>query len=304
MPRTHRRLTGVAAAALITTVVVSCSPGPGKYVPGECGRTRALRTDIVALTDAGQLACVDSSKPGEAKVIANVTGLVNETLVGIDYRSPFKDPTTGASNDVPVEGTLYGLGSAGGVYSIDASTAVATKKAQLSVALSGVAFGIDFNPTVDRLRIVSDTGQNLRANVDTGATTVDGPLNYGGTAALGVAAIGYTNVDSDPATATTLYDIDPTVDQLVTQNPPNNGTLVQFGAPLGVDAIGPTGFDLYSSVKGIGSGVLTTTDVTGFASVSTAAGRSLYRVTPFSGRLVSLGTLPLPVRDIAVPLAQ
>ena len=26
----------------------------------------------------------------------------------------------------------------------------------------GTAFGFDFNPTVDRIRVVSDTGQNLR----------------------------------------------------------------------------------------------------------------------------------------------
>ena len=47
-------------------------------------------------------------------------------------------------------------------------------------ALSGTAFGFDFNPTVDRIRVVSDTGQNLRLNPDTGAVAaVDGALNQG-----------------------------------------------------------------------------------------------------------------------------
>ena len=40
------------------------------------------------------------------------------------------------------------------------------------------------------------------------------------------------------------------------------------------------------------------------ASVTTSAGRTLYKVTPFTGRLTSLGALTLPVRDIAIPLAQ
>jgi hypothetical protein len=304
MPRTPQRLAGVTATALAAIVLASCSPGPGKFIPGECGRNRVVRTDIVALTDTGQLACIEGADTDATKVIGTLTGLEsNETLVGIDYRSPFKD-AGGVSNNVPVEGTLYGLGNLGGLYSINPSTAVATKKAQISVALAGTAFGIDFNPTVDRLRVVSNTGQNLRVNVDTGAALVDGGLVSGGTTATGVAAVAYTNVDSDPATATTLFDIDVNSDQLLVQNPPNDGVLVGIGAPLGIDATGPVGFDLYSSVKDIGGGVLTTTDLAGYATVATAAGRSLYQVTPFSGRLVNLGALGLPVRDIAIPLAQ
>lgn len=304
MPRTPQRLAGVTATALAAIVLASCSPGPGKFIPGECGRNRVVRTDIVALTDTGQLACIEGADTDATKVIGTLTGLEsNETLVGIDYRSPFKD-AGGVSNNVPVEGTLYGLGNLGGLYSINPSTAVATKKAQISVALAGTAFGIDFNPTVDRLRVVSNTGQNLRVNVDTGAALVDGGLVSGGTTATGVAAVAYTNVDSDPATATTLFDIDVNSDQLLVQNPPNDGVLVGIGAPLGIDATGPVGFDLYSSVKDIGGGVITTTDLAGYATVATAAGRSLYQVTPFSGRLVNLGALGLPVRDIAIPLAQ
>ena len=169
MPRTPQRLAGVTATALAAIVLASCSPGPGKFIPGECGRNRVVRTDIVALTDTGQLACIEGADTDATKVIGTLTGLeANETLVGIDYRSPFKD-AGGVSNNVPVEGTLYGLGNLGGLYSINPSTAVATKKAQISVALAGTAFGIDFNPTVDRLRVVSNTGQNLRVNVDTGA---------------------------------------------------------------------------------------------------------------------------------------
>ena len=59
---------------------------------------------------------------------------------------------------------LYGVGNGGGVYSIDPATAQASFVSQLSVALDGTSFGVDFNPAAGRLRIVSDAGQNLRHN--------------------------------------------------------------------------------------------------------------------------------------------
>lgn len=45
------------------------------------------------------------------------------------------------------------------------------------------------------------------------------------------------------ATTTVLYGIDATRDVLVTQNPPNNGTLNTVGS-LGVNASGIAGFDI------------------------------------------------------------
>ena len=42
--------------------------------------------------------------------------------------------------------------------------------------LDGTEFGVDFNPQVDRLRVVSNSGQNLRLHPDTGAVAaVDKP---------------------------------------------------------------------------------------------------------------------------------
>ena len=54
-----------------------------------------------------------------------------------------------------------------------------------------------------------------------GSTFTDGSLS-----STGVTAVAYTNNDNDPATPTTLVDIDTDDDLLVDQNPPNNGTLV------------------------------------------------------------------------------
>ena len=154
----------------------------------------------------------------------------------------------------------------------------------------GPSFGVDFNPTVDRLRIVSDTGQNLRVNVDDGTTNVDGTLNIPGTTpvnpALGVTAVAYTNNDADPNTATTLFDIDTTNDNTVIQAPANAGSLSPTGK-LGVDAASPVGFDIYSSL-----GYGTTTGLRALATFAAPGGpTTLYRRRPAQragrpGRLV------------------
>ncbi len=112
------------------------------------------------------------------------------------------------------------------------------------------AFGFDFNPVVDRIRIVSNTGQNLRVHPETGVVIVDGRLAYAsGDANFGVpptvAGAAYTNPDRDIATGTTLYDIDVDLHVLATQNPANSGTLQTVGA-LGVRTNDLLGFDIAS----------------------------------------------------------
>jgi hypothetical protein len=298
---------GVAATALLGW----CAPpdgggGPVDPEPVTCGRS-GDSLEGIGLTSDGMLVCFDGDSPADEWMLGSITGLEGETIVGIDHRVPFTDAATGVSNGVPEGGWLYGLGSNGGLYTLDVEgtdgqTVVATKKAQLDQALSGTAFGIDFNPTVDRLRIVSDTGQNLRANVDTGVTVVDGALNTAGAPTAGVVAAAYTNNDTDPATGTTLYDIDSALDQLVLQSPPNAGGLAPIGA-LGVDTGSAVGFDLYSEVS-VNSGVSTTTDLVGWASLDVAGSKGLYSITPFSGRAQLVGNFDVDVVDLSIPLQQ
>ena len=111
-----------------------------------------------------------------------------------------------------------------------------------SPALSGTEFGFDFNPTVDRIRVVSNTGQNFRLNPDTGAVAgSDTNLNGAATTAVGSA---YTN-DFAGAPATTLYAIDATSDSLYIQgNPSPNGGVLLLVGPLGFNTDGRVGFDI------------------------------------------------------------
>ena len=107
----------------------------------------ASSLDVVGLVGGTELVdfTSDSSVTGNSREVSGLVG--DQRLVGIDYRVQ--------------DGKLYGVGNAGGVYTID-DGGVATKVRQLSVALEGTAFGVDFNPAANALRVISDTGQNLR----------------------------------------------------------------------------------------------------------------------------------------------
>jgi len=179
---------------------------------------------------ANRIISFDYTTPGTTVAGPTVSGLgVGESIVGFDIR--------------PATGGLFGIGSTSVIYNIDPVTGVATAVGPaFTPALSGTSFGVDFNPTVDRIRVVSDTGQNLRLNPITGAVAVaDPPLNPG---TPNVRAAGYTN-SVNGATSTTLFDIDTTLDQLFIQNPPNNGTLVLVGnLGVSVDDNAPANFDI------------------------------------------------------------
>ncbi len=203
---------------------------------------RGLATDIaqarsftaVGLTANNQLVTFDTARPDTIISTVSITGLQSgETIVGIDFR--------------PAGGMLYGIGSANRVYTINRTTGAASFVGALTTPLSGTKFGVDFNPTVDRIRIVSDADQNLRANPSDGSNLVDGALAYGaGDPNAGrdpnVVAAAYTNSFAT-ATSTALYDIDSNLDIVAQQNPANAGTL-QTITPLGVDATNNVGFDI------------------------------------------------------------
>jgi Domain of unknown function (DUF4394) len=279
-----RRIRAVAVGAMLVVAapVGLAMAGDGRggdsWGHGSRGDHRGL--DVRGVTDDGRLIKFASSKPGSARTAGKITGLVTDTkLVGIDYR-----PATGADGD---QGDLYGLGNAGGVYVVNAHNAKASLVSRLDVALAGTSFGVDFNPTVDRLRVISDTGQSLRVNVDTGATLVDTALTYPGppvTSGTGVTGAAYTNNDADPNTATTLYDIDSTLDQVAIQSPANAGLLAATGK-LGVDTDAAIGSDIYSTVR---NG--TTVDVEGYASLTVGGQSGFYSVQLFTGRATAQGS--------------
>ena len=292
----------VGAAFSVQAQYSQYGSGFNNYSGGSCasgdGSRQSSSLQVVGLTEDQRLICFNERSPGEAGNIGLVNGLMSgDKLVGIDFRVQDKK--------------LYGVSRTGGVYVLNTSNATATWVGQLTVPLEGLSFGVDFNPVADRLRIVSDTGQNLRHKLadDTSpsATTKDDPLDYPapmntvGSNAIGVTGSAYTNNDLDPSTATTLYALDTSFDQTALQSPPNDGTLAATGK-LGVDANSSVGFDIYSTVR---NGV--TVEVQALASLQTSAGgSSLYSIKLPTGKATIRGNFANQnkVIGIAIPLNQ
>jgi hypothetical protein len=196
--------------------------------------TPAARAETVYAVDSrALLLSFDSQLPDFINSVRLIRGLQpGEGILAIDFR--------------PANKRLYGLGSSSRVYVIDTSTGQATPvgSGPFSPALDGTDFGFDFNPTVDRIRVVSNTGQNLRLHPDTGqVAAVDMPLNYEDGTRPSVVASAYTNSVAG-ATSTVLYGIDSRRRVLVTQNPPNDGKLNAVGPLTNLDLSNIAGFDI------------------------------------------------------------
>lgn len=169
----------------------------------------------------------------DGKVLNSVTitGVqAGEKILGIDFR--------------PATGKMYALGSTSRIYIIDPNTGVAQMVGAgpftPSLAAGYTTVGFDFNPVVDRIRIVTDNDQNLRVNPNNGmVAAVDSKINPG---TAQIAAVAYRN-NFAGATSTVLYDIDPISKKLFRQDPPNAGTLVLVGS-LGLNIYGEGGFDI------------------------------------------------------------
>jgi hypothetical protein len=188
----------------------------------------------------------DSGSPTSLLSGVAISGLqANEVIHGLDMR--------------PNTGELYALGSMNRLYKINRMTGAATQVGpSFATPLNGSSFGFDFNPTVDRIRVVSDVDQNLRLNPDTGAVIVDSPLaykagdpNFGKNANVVHAA--YTN-SVKGATTTTLYVLDTGLDVLAIQNPANSGQLMTVGS-VGTDLTDLGGFDI-SGMTGLAYAVV------------------------------------------------
>jgi hypothetical protein len=290
MSTTFRR--ALIAAAAVTTVGAAVLAPSAFATDDKDGYGKGLHA--VGLVDGTTVVGFDTGDAGAAYEIGEVDLDKDLHLVGIDYRVQ--------------DGLLYGVGNLGGLYTIDDEDAATEKIGQLTVALVGADFAVDFNPAANALRILSDTGQNLRqpfAATPLAATVADTPLTNpavapatGTVPALGVTGAAYTNNDLDAATATTLFDLDTALDRVAIQSPANAGTLAPTGtlpADIGSDA----GFDIYSTLSdGVSDGNAA------FATVEVDGERVLWSVDVLTGNAYELGVFADDVTDLAVQLDQ
>ncbi|MFF0484779.1 DUF4394 domain-containing protein [Streptomyces sp. NPDC004435] len=276
----------VLAALCAAPALAASSPAPQARPAHD---HKALHA--IGLTGDQRLVEFDVRKPAKTWSLGKVSGLSGDTrLVGIDFR---------VQNE-----KLYGVGDKGGVYTLNTTDAKARKVSQLTVALTGSTFGVDFNPAANRLRVISNTGQNLRHNIDDPAaprtTTADGTLTNPTTppsTAMGVTGAAYTNNDLNTATATTLFDLDTMADRISLQSPANAGTLAPTGN-LGVDAALDAGFDIYyNAAAGTNHG---------FATIRNGSSYRLHAVDVLTGKATGQGAFPAryQVTDLALPIDQ
>jgi hypothetical protein len=254
-------------------------------------------TTAYALTPANRIVGFSLVNPQSVITDIPVTGLQQgENLLSIDYR--------------PANGVLYGLGSSNRLYTLNPKTGEATQvgTGQFAVGVTPGAAGLDFNPTVDRLRLVNQAGQNARLNPDTGAIVdadtlaggiqLDGNLayragdrNFGSTP--GAVAAAYTN-NFAGTTSTTLFVIDSNSDVLVRQDPPNNGVLNTIGS-LGVDATSILGFDIRSfGGRDVAVAALEVGGVSGLYNINLSTGQASFVSQIADGRQINGLALPLP----------
>ena len=243
--------------------------------------TGAQATPVFALTrDSGSLLRFDTSAPGAVSTVGALSGATT-VLDGIDFR--------------PADNMLYGyLASSGGIYRVDTSTGLTTLVS--TAATASTPLGVDFNPAADRLRVVTGADLNLRINVSTGATLVDGTLAYAvGDVNAGadphVVEAAYTNNDTNPATGTTLFYIDDVLNTLVSTSSPNAGVLNTIGG-LGFNFDEFLGFDISTDSSGKN---------TAFASLRVGGSQGLYTLNLLTGQATLLGAIGADaIRGLAV----
>ncbi len=210
---------------------------------------------IYAVTQSHRLISFNAGQPGTLLSDVALRGLdAGEQVLGIDYRV--------------AKGDLFAFGSSGRVFMVDVAsgTLQAVGSTKFVLAPQGSRFGFDFNPAADRIRIVSDTRQNLRAHPDTGALVdaapdtegmqSDGVLGYVGSDPNAsktpqIVAAGYT-YNKENEKLTTNFAIDAGTGALVRQGSvegeqpvvsPNTGKLHTVGS-LGVAGITDAHFDI------------------------------------------------------------
>ena len=256
--------------ALLSFTAISCNDDNNDMMTPA---VIAPDVNFTALASNNTILTFNARNLGTPTSTTPIVGLAaSETIVSIDYR--------------PATGQLYALGSSSRLYFINEKSGVATAlgAASFSPVLAGGNASLDFNPTVDRIRLVTDSGQNLRLHPELGTVVVtDGIINGGVNAKIG--AVAYTNSMAG-ATATMLYDIDFEQDKLYMQTPPNDGTL-QLVGDLGVNFQGVGDMDILADNS-------TALAVTNNANVST-----LYTIDLATGKAVDVGKFTAPVISLA-----
>jgi hypothetical protein len=273
------RLSALALAALL--------PACAALAPREPIGS-AAKEEIVAVTVSNQLLRFNAGQPQNLRERRPLQGLrAGEQLLGIDYRV--------------ARGELYALGASGQLYRIDVASATARPVGTPTALPAGREWGFDFNPTVDRIRVVNDAGANLRLHPDTGAM-VDADPNQPGVQPDGRLAYDAANAGQPVRVVAAGYTYNPQNDKITTNYALDGslGLLVHQGTREGVTpAESPNTGRLYTVGRlGIGPFDHASLDVsdrsnTAYAGVRQSSDQATrwYRVDLATGQATFIGTV-------------
>lgn len=236
--------------------------------------SRAQQTLYSIANGGTTLIRFQSNDPTNVTTIGNFSG-ANTALNAIDFR--------------PATGELFGyLDSADALYRVNINTGELTlaSPSPSGAPTNTSQLGMDFNPTIDRVRIITDSDQNIVFNPGNGATTLGTNVFYGaGDVNQGVDPniidMGYSNNVAGLFMTSQQYAIDYGLDALVTVAN-NAGTLGTVGS-LGVDTGLNTGFDIFTTLGGTN---------TAYALLTPPGGStSLYTINLGNGQATLVGGL-------------
>jgi hypothetical protein len=278
---------------------------------------------MIGLTQDGLSLVRFNSASSTTQVTLPISGLgVGEVLVGIDWR-PHNGQLFGLGiNAAANTGTLYRIDPQGGAGNAPVTPIGGTQLVALVDAAGNPVdlpdpfttdYGVDFNPSVDRVRVTTSGGLNFRVNPNTGAP-VDGDAVLAGvnpdgaiqgSGSTGVSGAAYTNNFGKPldgSGATTLYTLDAAQNRLFIQNPANIGTQTQGSTILldgsTLDFSNAAGFDIAADVGVTTSGTRATGQ--GYAVLTVGGLPGVYSIDLFDGAARFLGAVPVALRGLTV----
>lgn len=242
------------------------------------GSPGVLKADMAyVIGDGGaSLLRFDLNSPGLISRVAFFNG-ADTFLDGIDFR--------------PATGQLYGYRDATDTYfKVNLTTGQLTSATTPPVGGTTNTFvlGMDWNPTIDRLRVVTESGQNIVYNPNTGTATAATSLFYAaGDVNAGLVPLvvenAYTNSFAGAAT-TQQYVLDHDLNTLATLAN-NAGTLSTVGKIMLNGGV--LDFDEYA-----GFDIVTTNGVnTAYALLTVNQTAGLYSIDLSTGNATSLGAL-------------
>lgn len=242
------------------------------------------------VTNDNRLVSFDTSTPGSIGFNGPITGLAaGERVVGIDARPASSSAALVIMTDA---NRLYSLSFGG------AATVIGTG---FSPALSSGALGFDFNPTVDRLRVVHSNGDNRRLNpVTGGAVQADTVLTYNDGSGLVPRAVGtaYNRFNfgaGAPVGSVRQFIIDSARDILgevgsqAGGNASFNGGVVSPIGGLGFDLSDDAGFDIYGP-----------TETAFISSLAPTGMATFYSLNLSTGSATSIGMVGAAITDFTV----